>query len=283
MRSDMKRLLVTRPRAGGGNQGTRKIRRNKNYDDLPSKQSPRRAHINMSGQKNLNEYLAPLRRYIEKQIGKNWDGVFSEMSKYINASDPIQRHILEHVEDFISINVVPAVSINESETGWVHHDSLVSNGYRNRRPVRPGTLYVDPNTRIVRRAKTLVKKSKTPANPAHVKQINANLWYVKISGVWYAIGVTRFVRSWKWKWFDHTPEENRNTSYMRWPHGHYTAMYNMGRTSTDKLPEGVSVSRQFLVVLRSLKNKLIDELWVATSKRQLTREELRAENIKNNN
>ena len=64
MRDDMARVIVERPRLGSGR--TRKGRA-RELDDLPKHEGMRRPHMRSGDWKTLNENLAPLRRYLERQ------------------------------------------------------------------------------------------------------------------------------------------------------------------------------------------------------------------------
>ena len=52
--------------------------------------------------KCLNENLAPLRRYLAKQAGRPWDQVFSEISGKIRLDNAVQKHVRDHVHDFVA-------------------------------------------------------------------------------------------------------------------------------------------------------------------------------------
>lgn len=64
MRDDMARVIVERPRIP--DHGARKGR-SLPLDQLPAQEGMRRPHVRFWGGKQLNENLAPLRRYLERQ------------------------------------------------------------------------------------------------------------------------------------------------------------------------------------------------------------------------
>src|SRR5258708_27864728 len=86
MRSDMHKVIVERPRMLRGAPRNRKTALRLNIsgsalaaadgDDYDS--GPRRAS-SARHDKHLNENLAPLRRYLESQVGRPWDKVYSEI------------------------------------------------------------------------------------------------------------------------------------------------------------------------------------------------------------
>ena len=102
MRRDMFKVIVDRPRfyQPGGKTRGRPVR---DIDELPSREGMRRRY-KIHEQKLLNDHLAPLRRYLVKQVGRPWNKVFSEVCQPLRLDSTMQRHLREHVEDFVSIN-----------------------------------------------------------------------------------------------------------------------------------------------------------------------------------
>jgi hypothetical protein len=80
MRDDMARVLVERPRipAHKARKG-----RHRDFEGLPSHEGMRRAAELSGDRKMLNENLKPLRRYLEKQVGRPWDTVYSEIAAHL--------------------------------------------------------------------------------------------------------------------------------------------------------------------------------------------------------
>lgn len=104
MRPDMNKLLCERPRYGEdyskfGNKNTL-------LEDLPTKESMRKPYGGRYGRgKQLNDYLAPLRRFLESKVGSLWDDVYSEIRANINPNSTVQQHVLEHIFGYVEINV----------------------------------------------------------------------------------------------------------------------------------------------------------------------------------
>ena len=76
MRDDMAQVIVERPRLRGGS--TRKGRTT-DWDAMPSREGMRRPHVLRGDPKSLNENLSPLRRYLERQVGRPWDKVYPKL------------------------------------------------------------------------------------------------------------------------------------------------------------------------------------------------------------
>jgi hypothetical protein len=62
----------------------------------------RRSQRERGGYKMLNENLAPLRRFLERQIGRPWDKVYSEIAERLRVDSTVQQHVREHLRDFVA-------------------------------------------------------------------------------------------------------------------------------------------------------------------------------------
>ena len=99
MREDMFKVIVERPRRG--KEGYASAKRIRNDWDSPMHLGTRAGY----GGRNLNENLAPLRRYLHAQIGRPWNKVFSEICAGIDRRNTVQQHIHQHIGDFVAIHV----------------------------------------------------------------------------------------------------------------------------------------------------------------------------------
>jgi hypothetical protein len=100
MRSDMFKVIVERPRVGG--KDARKGRPPRDVEDHPSSQGMRRPYQRQGG-KSLNEHLAPLRRFLRKQVGRPWNKVYSEICDGLRAGHPVHDHVRQHLFDYVAI------------------------------------------------------------------------------------------------------------------------------------------------------------------------------------
>src|SRR5688500_11192928 len=101
MRDDMAKLLVERPRVGGGVKYPRGAERP--WKGVPLDERPHKESIKFSWNraktcpKWLNENLAPLRRFLRSRCGRPWDEVYSEICQRINRDSAVQLHIWQHL------------------------------------------------------------------------------------------------------------------------------------------------------------------------------------------
>jgi hypothetical protein len=137
MREDMAQVIVERPRIKPFN--TRKGRRQA-LDDLPTHEGMRRAQALRGDRKQLNENLAPLRRYLESQVGRPWNKVYAEIAARLRVDNTVQQHVRDHLRDFV------AITPRRNISGW-------------RAPIDGGLwwqrLYVDPVTGLLCRTDKL--------------------------------------------------------------------------------------------------------------------------------
>lgn len=139
----MPKVIVERPRRGGG--WLRKGRPLRD-DDLALSEFEVRSRDRKRGYytKELNENLAPLKRYLEKQVGRPWNKVWSEVCENLKPSNTVQQHVRDHIPDFVAIKT----SLKDGEV-WVH------GRYGDPTPLKTAyvKLYVDPKSGLIRRNK----------------------------------------------------------------------------------------------------------------------------------
>jgi hypothetical protein len=185
MRVDMAKVIVERPRKKGRAWHKPKgyQRRLRRYgDDGP----PAREGIQACWQgrtKHLNEHLGPLRRYLDKQVGRPWDKVFSEICARIDRSNAVQDHVRDHVADYVTTHVILIDGVPCSgEGGRAYGQPLYRFRYR--------PWYVCPRTGLLRRAKRPGPKQphrlKREAPPKYVR-VGESLQCRILGGAWHLI------------------------------------------------------------------------------------------------
>ena len=101
MRPDMAKVIVERPRRGGGvrfPRGSALAFSRLDADDVPRRQGMRRPWLNTSRQKHLNENLAPLRRFLLSNVNRPWNKLFSEISQHLRLDSAVQLHVWQHLK-----------------------------------------------------------------------------------------------------------------------------------------------------------------------------------------
>jgi hypothetical protein len=158
MRADMDKVIVERPRkkssAWDKPKGYQRRLHRYGEDGPPSREGIKACW--RDGTKYLNEHLGPLRRYLESQVGRPWDKVFSEICARIDRGSAVQDHVRDHVEDYVARNVILIDGVPCSGDGGRSYGMPL-----HRMPWRP--WYVCPRTGLLRRAKKASRKRHHPA------------------------------------------------------------------------------------------------------------------------
>lgn len=185
MRSDMKKLIVERPRYNPG--GMNRIPRSwKNYRNDPElfqdnfscdKESMRKPYSRgWTRRKEFSDNLQPLFRWLLSKVGMKWDDVYSEFREQLKMDSTLQYHIWSHFRDMVTTSPM-----------YIGKDFVVDeNGKSGTYQVGP-ILYVEDG--ILKR-KNLNKSpqqfSESFNTKYEVKRVNSSL-VVKISGIWYML------------------------------------------------------------------------------------------------
>ena len=62
----------------------------------------------------LSENLAPLRRFLVRQVGRPWNDVYAEICAQIGLRSAVQKHVLDHLRHYVELH--PVFIDN-----WPHH------------------------------------------------------------------------------------------------------------------------------------------------------------------
>lgn len=191
MRTDMAKVIVERPRKGGYNSRKGRLD-NIDLEDLPLKEGIKRPHI--GNEKELNENLKPLERFLMKNCNRPWDKVFAEISENIRLTNTVQRHVLQHLDWMIEKNAF----VGKDGKAWFHN-SLGWGGGTAESPIKDSLreFYVCPKSKLLRFNKesrswnSWNRKDRKKTNPNHHK-VSADEQFVKLDGIWYAVEFRRY-------------------------------------------------------------------------------------------
>jgi hypothetical protein len=137
MRDDMAHVIVERPRIPDLKNRKGRARP---LDELPHYEGMRRPHLLLGEGKTLNENLKPLRRYLERQVGRPWNKVYAEIAEHLRVDNAVQQHVRDHLRNFVAIT-----------------PRRLASGWRNRfgSHLWYQALYVDPVTGLLCRTDDL--------------------------------------------------------------------------------------------------------------------------------
>ena len=163
MRPDMSKVIVERPRRC---RGRLRNRQHTMLDAAPAFLGAKRDALERGGQKELNENLNPLFRYLDRQVGRPWNKVFSEIATHLRPTSTVQKHVLDHLRMMVSEN--PKV-----KSWWGTPD-----------------FYVDPANGLLKRNPRSWRfrpKRKRTLTPIDSIRIGPLLEHRKLEGIWYQV------------------------------------------------------------------------------------------------
>jgi hypothetical protein len=171
MRDDMARVIVERPRIP---DHRRRQGRDHPLEDLPAHEGMRRPHLLNGEGKTLNENLRPLRRYLDRQVGRPWNKVYADIAANLRVDNTVQQHVRDHLRDFV------AIKPRRQNQSWRGSDTLWWQ-----------PLYVDPATGLLCRTDRLPEEKarrraaqRTPSRPERIP-LEPGLELRRLRGIWY--------------------------------------------------------------------------------------------------
>jgi hypothetical protein len=146
MREDMSKLIVERARL---NSGVQRKGRAKNLEDMPLHEGMRNAQSLRGNPKYFNENLAPLRRFLDRQVGRPWNKVYADIAAHLRVNSTVQQHVRDHLHDFVAV---------------VARENISSNRGASPDGIWRQEFYVHPSTGLLCRTDKL-KKAKARRRP----------------------------------------------------------------------------------------------------------------------
>lgn len=194
MREDMGKVLVERPRLGrwkgDSRPGKGYAKRLRKYsvggNSPPTHEGMKRRHTRT---KHFNEHLGPLRRFLDANVGRPWDTVYSEICKHVDRGSVVQNHILTHLFDYVVVHTVlidGEPCRGEQHWGYKYGESLRSGADRQR-------WYVCPKSGLLRKSKYARRKPERKTSP-HVVRLNSKQVCVRRGDRWELISVALVAR-----------------------------------------------------------------------------------------
>jgi hypothetical protein len=194
MRPDMGKVLVERPRLGRWNGDSRP---GKGYakqirkcfaggNSPPAREGMKRRHTNP---KSFNEHLGPLRRFLDANVGRPWDKIYSEICQHVDRGNVVQNHILTHLFDYVVVDTVMIDGQPCRGTAYARqYGEPLRTSYRHDR------WYVCPKSGLLRKSKH-VRRTPEPAEAPRVVKLNNKQVCVCRGNRWELITVALVARS----------------------------------------------------------------------------------------
>ena len=172
MRHDMFKVIVERPRVGGYDEtkGRRKEHNKRNsfrayeneevYDE-PSCWEKIRPVGRGADRKAFNENLEPLWRYLQTQVGRCWDDVYSDIRENLSPRNTVQMHVVQHLKWQVRMNTYLGEDGRVYERPKYARYGMPDPCLEDPTPYKSG-FYVHPVTREFCVSPTKARKTKKP-------------------------------------------------------------------------------------------------------------------------
>ncbi len=155
MRSDLHKVLTEQPRRGSDSRNLKTRARFRAYDDSMEDRCalPKTGKMVMGNRdlgphdesKEFTDNLGPLTRWLDSQVGRNWDKVYSEIRQTFPNTNKQNHHLLEtHLLGYVVRHPMVEKSARGRRVYSIER-------YAGRRELRAGDFYVDPATHVLMR------------------------------------------------------------------------------------------------------------------------------------
>jgi hypothetical protein len=183
MRADMGKVLVERPRLGRWRSASRpgkgyrkRLKKCLDAGDSPPAREGIKRRYNRT--KHFNEHLAPLRRFLDANVGRPWNKVYSEICKHVDRGNVVQKHILTHLFEYV---VVHTVLIDGQPCRGEAYARLYGQPLRTSHSYHQ--WYVCPKSGLLRRSK-YVPRERTRREPPRRVALNKSQMCLFLNGQW---------------------------------------------------------------------------------------------------
>lgn len=183
MRKDMGKIITEKPRRGSSarNAKTRMSIKWKGQEgdyDIPQKQSSSRYRVHGYNAKEFTDVLGPLYRYLDKQVGRPWNKVYSELCAFLDKRKVTHAHVFTHIDSYVEKDVYKGTD------GLWHsrpYGGIIGDSYG-----RAGSgLYVNPKSGLI--CRQMVKAKERKKDDIDEIKIDDRNKYCRLEGIWYWI------------------------------------------------------------------------------------------------
>lgn len=184
MRKDMGKVITERERTGNPcrNLKTRMSVQWKGHDadyDIPSRMSSSANRQHGYDAKQFTDVLGPIYRFLDKQVGRPWNKVYSELCQYLDKRKLTHAHVFDHIDSYVEKDVYRG-----KDKAWYHTTgySFVAGGVALRRVVG---LFVNPKNGLIQRQKPL--KEPPQKKDLDIIKVDKETEYRRLDGFWFLV------------------------------------------------------------------------------------------------
>lgn len=191
MRSDMKKVVVERPRWGSRQRNCKFGARLKyvpehDYDEQPKK--PRGFESYNGSGKQFTDVLGPLKGFLRKNIGRPWNKVYSELCSSLDKRKVTGKHVFDHLKDMVQTNCFIGSSGKVCYLGYTGLENEVDD------------LYVHPRTGLLCCPRPESKRERNRrellAQEVQLMLLDNDTGYRKHNGQWYRVKLRHVFLRW---------------------------------------------------------------------------------------
>lgn len=188
MRKDMGKVITERERAVPYDNPRRNAKTGmdikwKGHDadyEIPSKASSSANRQHGYGAKQFTDVLGPIYRFLNKQVGRPWNKVYSELCEQLDKRKLTHKHVFDHIEQYVEKDVYRG-----KDKVWYHttgYSYQPGPHYASRRVIG---LFVNPHNGLIQRQKALPEKEQ-PKDLDTIKVDKENE-YRRLGGLWFLV------------------------------------------------------------------------------------------------
>ena len=214
----MHKVVIERPR---WNPGPGKHGRRANLPDelLPKFEGIKRPHAHRKG---LTDLLGPLKRWLQSQVGRQWNDVYSDACAVIKPDSVIRAHIKTHLLQFVERHTfmhngkVCVLDIGYACRGII---SVTERRYGcSRFFVHPetGLLYAIPQ-----KSRKALRDERRAARAETFRWLDCNFALKQIGGIWFACQFRVVSSEGRFKAYDHAIGQEVGRGGLLWRDGQY--------------------------------------------------------------
>jgi len=188
MRPDFPKVIVERPRYGGGISDPKGYKKDLqgDWDELAKREKIRQKWMKSPSYKEFSERLGPLKRYLYSKVGKAWNDIYSEIREHLSYDSVIQAHVMTHLYDYVALDVewIDGVLCYKQQRRYGRLEVTASG---------QDQFYVDPDDGILKVIYTTGKYKYNWRKPKDLFWINKSELKVAmiIEGLYYECQLTR--------------------------------------------------------------------------------------------
>ena len=173
-------------------------------DQLPKFEGIRRAY---KSRKAFTDLLGPLKRWLQSQVGRPWNDVYSEACEVIKADSPIRAHVKTHLLEFVERHTFMrdgvVCIIDTSRKGGIIPVTAKRFGYT--------LFYVHPETGLLHRidptSRNEWRKARGEKQREALHWLNDHFALKQINRIWFTCQFKEVPLQGPFKAYDHAREQ----------------------------------------------------------------------------